>query len=90
MNRVISAAMSMKKWIKRLVSIAALFWCCFWYEIDGQRVFIQGNPQHFEGWYDEAGKEQMIIWMGDVEYIVYTDDMMMYYYDDENVGYAIG
>lgn len=70
------------KRIKRLAFIAALFWCCFWYEIAGERVFLEGSPQHFEGWFDEYGEEQMIIWMDDVEYIVYRDEMMIYCYDE--------
>lgn len=66
--------------IKRIICIAAAFWCCFW---QGDR-FICGNPIHFEGWYDEEGKEQQVIWMGDGEkFIVYLDDLTMIYYDDE-------
>ena len=76
----------MMKKIKRIVCMAAAFWCCFQ---AGDR-FVCGNPVHFEGWYDNDGKEMQIIWMGDGErYIVYEDDLMMIYYDDD-AGLAIG
>lgn len=72
--------------IKRIVCIIAAFWCCFWY---GDR-FICGNPVHFEGWYDNDGKEMQIIWMDDGEkFIVYEDDLTMIYYDDD-VGLTVG
>lgn len=79
----------MMKMIKRVLLITLSFWCCFYYNIDGEIVLVRGNPRHFEGWYDEeTGKEQQIIWMEDGrEYTVDTDDLTMIYYDD---GFSVG
>lgn len=63
----------MKKIYAFLTALFA-FWCCF--EYNGE--MIHGNPVHFEGWYDEAGREQMIIWMDEEhEYTVYSDELTL-------------
>lgn len=71
--------------MKRILSGMCAFWACFWYPSPNavDRIWIHGNPDHFEGWYDEFGEEQQYIWMNGKEYLVYRKDLTLFYYDED-------
>ena len=71
--------------LKRILSGMCAFWAAFWYPSPDSpdRVWIQGNPEHFEGWFDDDGREQQYIWIDDTEYLVYRDDLIIIYYDED-------
>ena len=64
-----------------VLAVVLSFWCCF-YTDDGR--FIRGNPEHFEGWYDdETGEEQQVIWIDGERFVVDLDELTMIYYESE-------